>query len=32
LRDARETPILIGEIVGGDDEERVRYRGSLKLA
>jgi phosphoribosylformylglycinamidine cyclo-ligase len=32
LRDAGETPILIGEIVGGDDEERVRYRGSLKLA
>jgi phosphoribosylformylglycinamidine cyclo-ligase len=32
LRDAGERPVAIGEIVAADGTERVRYRGSLKLA
>ena len=32
LRDAGERPVAVGEIVAADGTERVRYRGSLKLA
>jgi phosphoribosylformylglycinamidine cyclo-ligase len=32
LREAGENPIAIGEVAASDDGERVRYRGSLRLA
>jgi phosphoribosylformylglycinamidine cyclo-ligase len=32
LRDAGEMPLTIGEITAADEDGRVRYRGSLKLA
>jgi phosphoribosylformylglycinamidine cyclo-ligase len=32
LRDAGETSIALGEIITAEPDERVRYRGSLKLA
>jgi phosphoribosylformylglycinamidine cyclo-ligase len=32
LRDAGERPVVIGEVVAADADERVRYRGSLDLA
>jgi phosphoribosylformylglycinamidine cyclo-ligase len=31
LRDAGETPVVVGEIIAAESEERVRTRGALKL-